>query len=84
MDPFNATGGNLNVHIVSDGAQVSDDNVELITMALLQAELKITSSLAVVEGADGDRLLSGRKAGGGIDETIDEEEEEDDEDNKNQ
>ena len=57
-------GGTLDVHIVSDGAQVADDDVAMITMALLKAELKLMSSLAVVEGADGDRLLSGRKAGG--------------------
>lgn len=76
-------GGNLDVHIVSDGAQVADDDVAMITMALLQAEFKLTSSLAVVEGADGDRLVSGLKAGGN-DGVIEEEDEDgsDEEDDK--
>lgn len=76
-------GGNLDVHIVSDGAQVADDDVAMITTALLQAEFKLTSSLAIVEGADGDRLVSGRKAGGN-DGVIEEEDEHgsDEEDDK--
>ena len=66
-------GAELTVHVVSDGSQVADSDVEFIAMALLTAELRLTSPIGGVDGPDGSKLLTGRKLGG----TIEEEDEED-------
>ena len=70
-------GAELSIHIVADGAQVADDDVDMMRMSLVMAELRLEGQ---EEQPDGSKIVVGRKPLGVVaedDEGSDDDEEED-------